>query len=50
MEFIGGLIGVSQDHDTLQLRPEIGWAIRDKANTADQMREPAVPEHPHEVY
>ena len=29
MEFIGGLIGVSQDRDSLCLRPEVGWAIRD---------------------
>jgi hypothetical protein len=28
MEFIGGLIGVAQDPQTLYLRPEIGWAIR----------------------
>lgn len=28
MEFIGGLIGVSQDRETLALRPEIGWAVR----------------------
>jgi hypothetical protein len=31
MEFIGGLIGVSQNPDTLCLRPEIGWVIRDVA-------------------
>lgn len=29
MEFIGGLIGVSQCNSTLAVRPEIGWAIRD---------------------
>ena len=28
MEFIGGLIGVHQDSDTLCLRPEIGWVVR----------------------
>lgn len=27
MEFIGGLIGVSQEPQTLTLRPEIGWAV-----------------------
>ncbi len=27
MEFIGGLIGVKQDTQTLCLRPEIGWAV-----------------------
>ncbi len=29
MEFVGGLIGIAQDSNTLTLRPEIGWAIRD---------------------
>lgn len=29
MEFIGGLIGVSQCQETFTLRPEIGWAIRE---------------------
>jgi hypothetical protein len=27
MEFIGGLMGVRQDPQTLALRPEIGWAV-----------------------
>ena len=27
MEFIGGLIGIKQDPQTLSLRPEIGWAV-----------------------
>jgi len=31
MEFVGGLIGISQDPKTLSLRPEIGWAVRDAA-------------------
>jgi hypothetical protein len=30
MEFIGGLVGVGQDPQTLALRPEIGWAVRDE--------------------
>jgi hypothetical protein len=30
MEFVGGLIGVRQDRESLSLRPEIGWAILDK--------------------
>jgi hypothetical protein len=30
MEFVGGLIGITQDPETLCLRPEIGWAILDK--------------------
>jgi hypothetical protein len=29
MEFIAGLIGVSQDQKSLCLRPEIGWVIRE---------------------
>ena len=28
MEFLGGFVGVSQDPETLALRPEIGWAVR----------------------
>lgn len=28
MEAIGGLVGVSQNPDTLALRPEVGWAVR----------------------
>ncbi|MBL8814505.1 MAG: DUF4419 domain-containing protein [Planctomyces sp.] len=35
MEFIGGLIGVAQCPDSLSLRPEIGWAVREtKTRTA----------------
>jgi hypothetical protein len=29
MEFLGGFVGVAQDQDTLTLRPEIGWAVRE---------------------
>lgn len=29
MEFLGGFVGVRQDSETLRLRPEIGWAVRD---------------------
>jgi Domain of unknown function (DUF4419) len=29
MEFLGGLVGVAQDQETLALRPEIGWAVRE---------------------
>ncbi len=29
MEFLGGFVGVAQDRDTLALRPEIGWAVRE---------------------
>ena len=28
MEFVGGLMGIAQDPNTLCLRPEIGWAVR----------------------
>ncbi|XP_070532260.1 uncharacterized protein [Ptychodera flava] len=27
MQFIGGFMAVSQDHETLALRPELGWAV-----------------------
>ncbi len=27
MEFVGGFVGVSQDQQTLAVRPEIGWAV-----------------------
>jgi hypothetical protein len=29
MDFLGGLVGVAQDQETLALRPEIGWAVRE---------------------
>ena len=29
MEFLGGFVGVAQDEETLTLRPEIGWAVRE---------------------
>ncbi len=29
MNFIGGFVGVSQDENSLALKPEIGWAIQD---------------------
>lgn len=31
MEAIGGLVGVTQDQETLALRPAVGWAIREAA-------------------
>jgi hypothetical protein len=34
MEFLGGFVGVAQDPETLALRPEIGWAVREAAETA----------------
>ena len=29
MQFLGGFVGVRQDHDTLRLTPEVGWAVRE---------------------
>lgn len=29
MEFIAGFVGTAQDEETLALRPEIGWAVRE---------------------
>jgi hypothetical protein len=34
MEFLGGFVGVAQDPETLALRPEIGWAVREAEITA----------------
>jgi hypothetical protein len=34
MEFLGGFVGVAQDPETLALRPEIGWAVREADVTA----------------
>ena len=33
MEFLGGFVGVAQDPETLTLRPEIGWAVREAGET-----------------
>jgi hypothetical protein len=30
MEFLGGFVGVSQESETLAVRPEIGWAVREQ--------------------
>jgi DNA-directed RNA polymerase subunit RPC12/RpoP len=30
MEFVAGLLGYSQDPETLVIRPSIGWAVRDR--------------------
>lgn len=30
MQFVSGFIGIKQDNKTLTLRPEIGWAVKDK--------------------
>ena len=29
MEFLAGFTGFTQDKDSLQLRPKIGWAVRE---------------------
>ncbi len=29
LELLGGFVGVAQDYETLTLRPEIGWAVRE---------------------
>lgn len=31
MEFLGGFVGIRQEAETLWLRPEIGWAVREAA-------------------
>jgi hypothetical protein len=33
MEFLGGFVGVRQEQETLTLRPEIGWAVREAGAT-----------------
>jgi hypothetical protein len=33
MEFLGGFVGVGQDRETLAVRPEIGWAVREAGAT-----------------
>lgn len=43
MEFLGGFVGVAQDEETLALRPEIGWAVREAGGTAQR---PAGPQRP----
>lgn len=32
-EFVAGFVGVAQDPDTLAVRPEIGWAVRERQGT-----------------
>jgi hypothetical protein len=36
MEFVAGFVGISQDTTTLALRPEIGWAVKDKKKVDDK--------------
>lgn len=48
MEFVGGLIGIAQDPDTLCLRPEIGWAVLDKQKVNQRRVEEAEAERAEE--
>ena len=34
--FLAGFVGVGQEADTLRLRPEIGWAVRERSDLADK--------------
>ncbi|MHC5537141.1 DUF4419 domain-containing protein [Singulisphaera rosea] len=36
MEFLGGFVGVAQDQETMALRPEIGWAVREVAEGTEE--------------
>ncbi|XP_070532206.1 uncharacterized protein [Ptychodera flava] len=36
MQFIGGFMAVSQDHETLALRPELGWAVVEDGVTSEE--------------
>ena len=31
MEFLAGFVGTAQNTQTMQLRPEIGWCVREKS-------------------
>jgi tetratricopeptide (TPR) repeat protein len=42
MEFIGGLIGIQQNPQTLCLRPEIGWVIREAKGCPFEARDKAL--------
>jgi hypothetical protein len=36
IEFLGGFVGVAQDPETLTLRPEIGWAVREAISAGER--------------
>jgi integrase len=38
MELLGGFVGVRQEADSLRLRPEIGWAVRERVTSHFQNR------------
>jgi hypothetical protein len=38
MEFVAGFVAVSQDPETLGVRPAIGWAVRDKGDSAPKRK------------
>ena len=35
MQFLGGFVGIGQDPETLCLRPEIGWAVRERVGATE---------------
>ena len=37
MELVSGFTGISQDKDSLCLRPEIGWAVYEKGNQSKNL-------------
>lgn len=47
MEFIGGLCGIRQEPKTLRLRPEIGWAVREKPRVGAKGRTGGWPSESH---
>lgn len=43
MELLGGFVGVTEDADTLALRPAIGWAVRDAVEEGAKPPSPPEP-------
>ena len=37
MEFLGGFVGIRQDSETLSLRPEIGWVVREARDPGNSL-------------
>jgi hypothetical protein len=35
MEILGGFLGITQKHKTMELQPEIGWAVRERESASD---------------
>ncbi|XP_077992473.1 uncharacterized protein LOC144446555 isoform X2 [Glandiceps talaboti] len=42
MRFIGGFMGVSQDQESLALRPELGWAVVENTNAKYEKKPPFI--------